>query len=342
MKNHRNIDVWLERACHLTVVGLSVTAAFLLRFDFTHPRQRNPHSEASAADRDSGEVADLRLGRASTAVCGDSSASRTCTWCFWGIWPAPCCSLRSSMFWIGPAMPRSVLIIDAVLCFVATALVRFSVRICNEAFRERSGQQRTGILIYGAGAAGAELVREIHSNRCTEYEVKGFLDDDPLKQDARIMGIPVLGSGREAFSVVRQLNRRKPTVGEIIIAMPSATGAADARGAGQLPRRAVSRARPFPASTSCSAAGSCSPRCATRRFRICSAGSRCAWTRLTCKRASPAVRCWSPAPPVRSARSCAARWRASSRRAWWHSIRRKATSSGSKTNSGKGTRNWSW
>ena len=107
---------------------------------------------------------------------------------------------------------------------MATALVRFSVRIRNEAFRERSGQERTGILIYGAGAAGAELVREIHSNRCTRYEVKGFLDDDPLKQDARIMGVPVLGSGRQAFSVVRHLNRRKPTVGEIIIAMPSATG----------------------------------------------------------------------------------------------------------------------
>ena len=38
------------------------------------------------------------------------------------------------------------------------------------------------------------------------------------------MGIPVLGSGRQASSVVQQLNRRRPTVGEIIIAMPSATG----------------------------------------------------------------------------------------------------------------------
>ena len=130
-----------------------------------------------------------------------------------------------SMFWIGPTMPRSVLVIDAVLCFVATALVRFSARICIETFRKRSGQERTGILIYGAGAAGAELVREVHSNRCTEYEVKGFLDDDPLKQDARIMGIPVLGSGRQAFSVVQQLNSRKETVGEIIIAMRSASGA---------------------------------------------------------------------------------------------------------------------
>ena len=52
--------------------------------------------------------------------------------------------------------------------------------------------------------------------------MKGF--DDPLKQNARIMGIPVLGPGRQALSVVNQRNRRTPTVGEIIIAMPSATG----------------------------------------------------------------------------------------------------------------------
>jgi FlaA1/EpsC-like NDP-sugar epimerase len=121
-------------------------------------------------------------------------------------------------------MPRSVFIIDAVLCFVATALVRFSVRICNEAFREHSGHERKGILIYGAGAAGAELVREIHSNRCARYSVKGFLDDDPLKQGAVILGVPVLGTGRDAFSVVQRLNRRRPAVEEIIIAMRSATG----------------------------------------------------------------------------------------------------------------------
>jgi len=37
MKTYRNFDIWLERACHLTVVALSVAAAFLLRFDFTLP-----------------------------------------------------------------------------------------------------------------------------------------------------------------------------------------------------------------------------------------------------------------------------------------------------------------
>src|SRR5581483_8129406 len=95
----------------------------------------------------------------------------------------------------------------------------------NEAFRPHSTQARTGILIYGAGAAGAELVREIHSNRCTQYSVKGFLDDDPLKQGAVIHGVPVLGTGRDAVAIVQRLNRRRPVVEEIIIAMRSATGA---------------------------------------------------------------------------------------------------------------------
>jgi FlaA1/EpsC-like NDP-sugar epimerase len=223
MKNHRNSDVWLERASHLTVVGLSVTAAFLLRFDFTIPTGVIPILKQSLL------IAILVKLPIFDWVGFYRSLRRFASipdlyLVFLGNVAGSVLFAAASMFWIGPEMPRSVLIIDAVLCFVATALVRFSVRICNEAFRERSGQQRTGILIYGAGAAGAELVREIHSNRCTKYEVIGFLDDDPLKQNARIMGIPVLGSGRQALSVVRPRNRRTSAVGEIIIAMPSATG----------------------------------------------------------------------------------------------------------------------
>jgi FlaA1/EpsC-like NDP-sugar epimerase len=223
VKNHRNIDVWLERACHLTVAGLSVTAAFLLRFDFVIPASVIPILKQALL------IAILVKLPIFDWVGFYRSLRRFVSipdlyLVFLGNVAGSVLFAAMSMFWIGPAMPRSVLIIDAVLCFVTTALVRFSVRICNEAFRERSGKERIGILVYGAGNAGAQLVREIHSNRCTRYEVMGFLDDDPLKRHARIMGIPVLGSGRQAYSVVNRMNRRKPTVGEIIIAMPSATG----------------------------------------------------------------------------------------------------------------------
>ena len=224
MKNHRNGDVWLERACQLAVVGLSVTSAFLLRFDFATPPSVIPILKESL-------LIAILLKLPIFELFGFYRSLRRFVsipdlyLVFLGNLAGSVLFAAVSMFWIGPAMPRSVLIIDAVLCFVATALVRFSVRIYTEAFRERSGRQRTGLLIYGAGAAGAELIREIHSNRGTRYEVKGFLDDDPLKRNARIMGIPVLGSGRQALSVVRHCNRRTPTIGEIIIAMPSATGA---------------------------------------------------------------------------------------------------------------------
>src|SRR5215471_15400821 len=224
MKNHRNFDIWLERACHLTVVGLSLAVAFLLRFDFSLPAALIPILKQALL------IAILVKLPIFDLIGFYRSLRRFVSipdlyLVFLGNVAGSVFFIAVSMLWIGSTMPRSVLIIDAVLCFVATALVRFSVRICNETFRERSGRQRTGLLIYGAGAAGAELVREIHSNRYTKYEVKGFLDDDPLKRNARIMGIPVLGSGRQALSVVRHCNRRTPTIGEIIIALPSATGA---------------------------------------------------------------------------------------------------------------------
>jgi FlaA1/EpsC-like NDP-sugar epimerase len=223
MKNHRNLDIWLERLCHIAVVGLSVALAFLLRFDFAIPASVIPILKQALL------IAIVVKLPIFDLIGFYQSLRRFVSipdlyLIFLGNLVGSVLFVTLSMFWIGPSTPRSVLMIDAILCFVATALVRFSVRICDETFRERSPQERTGILIYGAGAAGAELVREIRSNRCTRYEVKGFLDDDPLKQHARLLGIPVLGSGRQAFSVVQHLNRRKPTVGEIIIAMPSATG----------------------------------------------------------------------------------------------------------------------
>jgi FlaA1/EpsC-like NDP-sugar epimerase len=224
MKNNRHSDVWIERACHLGAVGMSVTAAFLLRFDSSIPNGVAPILRQAVLIailtklpifdsvgfyrglRRFASIPDLYI-----VFLGNVAGSAIFT--------------AISIFWIGSAMPRSVLLIDALVCFLATALVRFSVRIRDEAFlRERSGDGRRGIIIYGAGAAGAELVHEIHSNRCTRYEVRGFLDDDPLKQGVLILGVPVLGSGRQAFSLVRSLNRRKPVVDEIIIAMPSATG----------------------------------------------------------------------------------------------------------------------
>jgi len=224
MKTDLHADVWLERACHLCAIGLSVTCAFLLRFDFSIPADLAPILEqavliAVLAKLPIFDWVGFYRGLRPFVSIPDLYIV------FLGNVTGSALFAAVLTFWIGPAMPRSVLLIDAVLCFVATACVRFSVRIRNEGFlRHACGSGRRGIIIYGAGAAGAELVHEIHSNRCSAYDVKGFLDDDLLKHGALIMGVPVLGSGRQASSVVRRMNRCKPVVEEIIIAMPSATG----------------------------------------------------------------------------------------------------------------------
>jgi FlaA1/EpsC-like NDP-sugar epimerase len=219
----RSIDTWLERICQLAAVALSLTAAFHLRFDFALPADQGPvlrralviaiFAKMLAFDC-AGFYRSLRrfvsIPDLYSIFIGNAAGSALFA--------------VGAMLWIGPDFPRSVIVIDAVICFLATAFIRFSVRIRGELFRENTGQLRTGILIYGAGASGAELVHEIHSNRCTRYAVKGFLDDDPLKHGAVILGVPVLGTGRDAFSIVQELNRRGPVVEEIIIAMRSATG----------------------------------------------------------------------------------------------------------------------
>jgi FlaA1/EpsC-like NDP-sugar epimerase len=222
--NNRHIDIWLERACQLAAVGIALMTSFLLRYDFAVPARLMPVVEqalliAILVKLPIFEWAGFYRSLRRFVSIPDLYLV------FIGNFTASMLFAILAILWIGPEMPRSILVMDGFFCFGATALVRFSVRISNEAFlRERPERERAGILIYGAGAAGAQLAREIHSNRCTRYVVKGFLDDDPMKQGAVIHGVPVLGTGRDAGTLVRRLNRRKPVVEEIIIAMRSATG----------------------------------------------------------------------------------------------------------------------
>jgi len=68
-------------------------------------------------------------------------------------------------------------------------------------------------LVVGAGWSGQTLVRAIQDinagsgviNFGVGYEVLGFIDDDPAKQDANIDGVPVLGTGKDLVRLAREL-----------------------------------------------------------------------------------------------------------------------------------------
>ena len=114
--------------------------------------------------------------------------------------------------------PRSVILLDWLLCIMLAAGVRLAVRVCRESHRNHREEGRR-VLIVGAGDAGEMLFREIERNRALDYHVLGFVDDDPRKLGARIRGVDVVGT-------VGQLPQLCAAAGiqEVLIAIPSATG----------------------------------------------------------------------------------------------------------------------
>jgi FlaA1/EpsC-like NDP-sugar epimerase len=122
-------------------------------------------------------------------------------------------------------LPRSIYVLDLLLCLLLMAGIRFHIRVVRElvqSIRGRAG--RTRILIYGAGSAGMILLREIQSNPKLGMQVYGFIDDDPKKIKSVIRGVRVLGRGRDVPRVVERAGGRGIELREIVIAMPSATG----------------------------------------------------------------------------------------------------------------------
>ncbi len=219
-----HVHIWFERARHAAAVSASVIAAFLLQFDFSVPHVAVPVLRRAIL------IALLVKLPIFDRMGSYRSLRRFAS--IRDVYRVFLCSLSGSVvfatvttLWVGTAMPWSVWLIDAVLCFLATSIMTFFERIRDEALpRDESKVPRKKILIYGAGAAGAELLREVQTNHCTGYDVKGFLDDDEGKHGASIRGVPVLGSGRDAPRLMQGLSLRSTSVEEIIIAMPSASG----------------------------------------------------------------------------------------------------------------------
>ncbi len=117
----------------------------------------------------------------------------------------------------GPGFPRSIHVLDLLLCLTFMAAARGAARFVLEKNGPAAAARR--IVIYGAGKAGLTVLSEIRANPHLGYEVTGFLDDDPAKCDLRLYGIRVLGN-RHTLSEVA----RKHRVEEVLIALPRATG----------------------------------------------------------------------------------------------------------------------
>ncbi len=103
-------------------------------------------------------------------------------------------------------LPRSVLVLDAVFCFVLVT----GLRVACRRLRELHAEQRKGdscarhhTLIVGAGALGQMIAREIRQDPTLHTKVVGYLDDDPQRLNQHFQGFPVLGTTKDLKRIAR-------------------------------------------------------------------------------------------------------------------------------------------
>ena len=111
-----------------------------------------------------------------------------------------------------PGIPRSIGIIQPVLLFLTVSISRIAIKnLYNINFTKSKDKQHA--LIYGAGAAGRQIV--INLENSSEFKVIGFLDDDK-----QLHGRVLLGKNIYAPSKVEHLIKSK-SVSFILLAFPS-------------------------------------------------------------------------------------------------------------------------
>lgn len=139
--------------------------------------------------------------------------------------------LSDAALWIGFSfftrwgyLPRSVYILSAIILLILSGVLRFALRIyayivSTPAYLSRVDKQRvSNVLIWGAGDAGAMLVREIYNHR-GKRRVVGFIDDDPKKKNNISLGVKILGTRRDLKKIIDVYD-----VQEVFITMPSVKG----------------------------------------------------------------------------------------------------------------------
>lgn len=111
-------------------------------------------------------------------------------------------------------LPRSVALVGGAVATGLMAVQRFHSRLF--AFHRGRGRSTTGVVVIGAGEAGAHVVREL-ARADGDLRPVAVLDDDPTTHGRRLSGVPVCGS----IDALGEVASRR-SAGQALLAMPSA------------------------------------------------------------------------------------------------------------------------
>ncbi len=126
-------------------------------------------------------------------------------------------TLAIAFFYSFVGFPRSILVLDCILCFYLVAGVRFMTRLFREKFHPSQRGNKKRALIIGAGEVGMMVLRESRMNPKANINVIGFIDDDKNKKNLHIQGTGILGTCNDIPFAIN-----KYMIDEVIIAIPSA------------------------------------------------------------------------------------------------------------------------
>jgi FlaA1/EpsC-like NDP-sugar epimerase len=202
---------------HAAVFALSGYFAFLLRFDFDIPRRQMGNLLIALTVWVPLKVLTFHLTRVDRGTWRFSSLLDFRKMSYVGCL-ASFLSALIIIFVTPGRFPRSLYFIDLAVSLLLVGGGRVFVRSVFEPRRRPPvGSER--VFIYGAGAAGAMLLREIRHNTNLKYQVCGFIDDSPSKRGVTIHGVAVLGRGDDICALAA-----KHRVALALIAIPSASG----------------------------------------------------------------------------------------------------------------------
>lgn len=139
---------------------------------------------------------------------------------FKGLWSIAKAITIYSLYWVLlsfmasiEGIPRSVILINWMLCFIFIGGSRLFVRWFFSRYSQISNKEKKNVIIYGAGAAGIQLSQSLQLSK--EYNQVAYIDDDESLKSTNINGIRVF-----PFNKISDLVKRYD-VHELFLAMPS-------------------------------------------------------------------------------------------------------------------------
>ncbi|MGL4654961.1 MAG: polysaccharide biosynthesis protein [Sarcina sp.] len=115
---------------------------------------------------------------------------------------------------LGMSYSRATVLLTAVFSIVLQLGGRFVFRLNRTYTLPKKGEDedKKRVIVYGAGEMGVNLIREAKINKEFQYNILGFVDDDPKKRGIYVNGVKVLGNIGE----LEEILERKRAKGLII------------------------------------------------------------------------------------------------------------------------------